>query len=140
MQDQLRPVSPLVCGLFLCLCWWLLFPPLGLISAKKSLALNGYSLVDCCPVVLKETSTRRLLARTITCRLFSICCLSAGAKSGSCDISSFIWSTVSWFPLPKDRVSRWSSGTPCPTKKVLVRSTRRAVSALLYSSEPRGSA
>ena len=37
-------------------------------------------------------STRRLLARTITCRFFSICCRSAGLKSGLFAICSFIWS------------------------------------------------
>jgi hypothetical protein len=34
-------------------------PPLVLISARKSFALNGYLRVDFCPVVLSGTSTRR---------------------------------------------------------------------------------
>src|SRR6267143_2276966 len=123
-------VAPLPYGFFL--TGGFFSPPLGLISAKKSLALNGHRRVDCCPVVLKVTSTRRLLASTNTCRLFSICCQSAGLKSGFCAISSFIWSAVSWSSLPNDRVSKWSAGTPCSTRKFLVRSTRRCEGFVVF--------
>src|SRR6267143_3571501 len=112
-------VAPLPYGFFL--TGGFFSPPLGLISAKKSLALNGYRRVDCCPVVLKVTSTRRLLARTNTCRLFSICCLSAGLKSGFCASS-----------LPNDRVSKWSAGSPCSTRKFLLRSTRRCEGFVVF--------
>src|SRR2546422_6770906 len=61
-------------------------PPL-LRSVKASLALKGKRRTDCSPVVLRVTSTRRLLARRTVSRFFRIFCFSAGFKSGSASIS-----------------------------------------------------
>src|SRR5215470_1093328 len=52
-------------------------PPPLLSSVKASLALNGNCRTDCSPVVLKVTSTRRLLAKRTVRRFFRIFCFSA---------------------------------------------------------------
>src|SRR6266478_2604435 len=61
-------------------------PPPLLSSVKASLALKGKRRTDCSPVVLKVTSTRRLLARRTVSRFFRIFCFSTALKSGSASI------------------------------------------------------
>src|SRR5437016_4003739 len=87
-------------------------PPPRLSNVKASLALKGKRRTDCSPVVLRVTSTRRLLARRTVRRFFRIFCFSAGVMSGSASISFFTSSDVMFFSKPNARVSRWSAGTP----------------------------
>src|SRR5579872_3193651 len=101
----------------------LLSLPFSLSSVMESLALNGYRRVDCCPVVLREMSTRRLLAQTIVCRLLSISRRSSSLKSGFCSISCFTCEASRFSSLPNDRVSMFPAGTPCSIRNLLVRST-----------------
>src|ERR1700730_6587077 len=74
--------------------------PFTLISAKASLALKGYRRTDCCPVVVRETSTRRLLARTMTCKLLNIFWRSSELKSGFSCICCFTCSAFRASSLP----------------------------------------
>src|SRR5580704_2129341 len=108
-------------------------PPLALSKASESLALNGYRRTDCCPVVLRETSTRRLLAQTIICKWLSILPRSSGVRSGFSSTNCFTWSAVRLSSSPTALVSMFDAGTPCSTRKLLVRFTRRSVSFWLYS-------
>ena len=62
-------------------------PPDLLSKVKASLALNGKRRTDCSPVVLRVTSTRRLLARRTVRRFRTSRCFSAGVKSESASIS-----------------------------------------------------
>src|ERR1700722_8826850 len=106
-------------------------PPFVLISARASLVLNGYLRTDCWPVVLRVTSTRRLFARTMTAKLSSVFLRSSGLRSGSSCNCSLTWSADSSSSLPNARTSMLPAGTPCSTRKLLARSTRRSESALL---------
>src|ERR1700732_5332546 len=115
-------------------------PPAGLSKVSESFALKGYWRTDCWPVVLSETSTRRLLAHTITWRLPSILRRSSALSSGFSSISFLTWSGVRLSSSPRDRVSMLADGTPCAVRKALVRSTRRSVSSWLYVGVPRWSA
>src|ERR1700730_12408224 len=115
-------------------------PPEGLSRVSESLALKGYCRTDCWPVVLSETSTRRLLAHTITWRLPSILRRSSALSSGLSSISFLTWSGVRLSSSPRDRVSMLADGTPWAVRKALVRSTRRWVSSWLYVGVPRWSA
>src|SRR5439155_20535610 len=72
-------------------------PPLLLSSVKASLALKGKRRTDCSPVVLRVTSTRRLLARRTVSRFFRIFCFSAGVRSASASISCLTSSEVIFF-------------------------------------------
>src|SRR5690348_7994244 len=52
------------------------------ISVSESAALNGNWRTDSCPVVLRVTSTRRLLARMIVLSFLRILAFSPGVSSG----------------------------------------------------------
>src|ERR1700675_4644557 len=112
-------------------------PPAGLNNASESCALKGNWRTDCWPVVLSETSTRRLLAHTITRRLASIFRRSSLLKSGLSSTNFLTCSGVRLSSSPRARVSILVVGAPCSIRKVLVRSTRRSVSSLLYDGVPR---
>src|ERR1700688_357211 len=81
-------------------------PPCLLSRVKASLALNGKRRTDCSPVVLRVTSTRRLLARRTVRRFFRIFCFSAGLSSLSASINFATSSEAMFFSKPKALVSR----------------------------------
>src|SRR5712664_1797396 len=80
-------------------------PPALLSKVRASFALKGKRRTDCSPVVLRVTSTRRLLARRTVSRLFRIFCFSAALKSGSTSISRLTSSEVMFFSKPNALVS-----------------------------------
>jgi len=128
----LRGLGWRVFFLGLCRAWRLLR-----LRGSASLALKGYWRPDCWPVVFRETSTRRLLAHTITRRLPSILRRSSLLSSGLLSTKFLTCSGVRLSSSPRDRVSMLADGTPCEVRKLLVRSTRRSVSSLLYDGAPR---
>src|SRR5437016_3142946 len=90
-------------------------PPL-LSKVRASFALKGKRRTDCSPVVLRVTSTRRLLARRTVSRFFRIFCFSAALRSGSVSIRFLTSSEVMFFSKPNARVSMCSAGTPFSTR------------------------
>src|SRR5882672_6700762 len=91
-------------------------PPARLSKVRESLALKGKRRTDCSPVVLRVTSTRRLLARRTVSRFFRIFCFSAALRSGSASIRFLTSSEVMFFSKPNALVSMWSAGTPFSTR------------------------
>src|SRR5712692_402212 len=103
------------------------------IRVNESAALNGYCRTDVSvwPPVFMVTSTRRLLAHLMTWVLRRNLAFSSGVISGFCSTADFTSSAVRFCCLPKALVSRPASGTPCSTRKLLTRATRRSESAWL---------
>src|SRR5260370_28716170 len=98
------------------------------IRVNESAALNGYCRTDVSvwPPVFKVISTLRLLAHLMTWVLRRNLAFSSGVISGFCSTADFTSSAVRLCCLPKALVSRSASGTPCSTRKLLTRATRRA--------------
>src|SRR5580692_7371453 len=79
-------------------------PPL-LSKVKESLALKGKRRTDCSPVVLRVTSTRRLLAKRTVSKFFRNLSFSAGVRSGSSSSSCLTSASVRFCSSPYALVS-----------------------------------
>ena len=99
------------------------------IRVKASVALKGNWRTEVWPVVLKVTSTRRLLAILIVTMFRRTLCRSSGLSSGLLSTSPCTSSVVRLCSFPNALVSMLPSGMPCSTRKLLTRSTRRWESA-----------
>src|ERR1700691_4591590 len=117
--------------------FFLASPSLPPISVNASVALKGNWRTEVWPVVLKVTSTRRLLPILFVTMFLKTLSLSSELRSGLLPPSPCTSSVVKLCSLPNAWVSMLASGTPCSTRKLLVRLTRRSESAWLYSTEPR---
>jgi hypothetical protein len=115
-------------------------PSLPPMSVSASAELKGNCRTDDCPVVLKVMSTRRSLARTITRMFLKALARSSSVRLGLFSIAALTSSLVKVCCAPKAFSSILASGTPCSTRKLLTRLSRRSESFWLYSAGPRGSA